>query len=89
MMRVKIKKTELIVDDKIVLVTLDAGGREFTFAIDLREVYDPNKDDIDIDRINEVLMHWKSKLIPRLIAVESKSKDDKVRLIKRMEGIEV
>jgi hypothetical protein len=89
MMRVRIKKTELIADDKLVLVTLDAGGREFQFAIDLWEVYDPSKDDIDIDRINEVLIHWKRNVIPRSIAVEAKSKDDKMSLIKKMEGIEV
>jgi hypothetical protein len=89
MMRVRIKKTELIVGGKLVLVTLDAGGKEFQFVIDLWEVYDPTMDDIDLDRINEVLMHWKSKVIPRSIAVEAKSESDKVRLIKRMEGIEV
>jgi hypothetical protein len=89
MMRVRIKKTELIADGKLVLVTLDAGGKEFQFAIDLWEVYDPTRDDIDVDRINEVLMHWKTKVIPRRIAVEAKSEDDKMRLIKRMEGIEL
>jgi hypothetical protein len=89
MMRVRVKKTELIADDKLVLVTLDAGGKEFQFAIDLWEVYDPSRDDIDLSRINEVLMHWKSKVIPRSTAVEAKSKDDKIKLIKKMEGIEV
>ena len=89
MMRVRIKRTELIADDKLVLVTLDAGGKEFQFAIDLWEVYDPDKDDVDMNRINEVLMYWKSKVIPRRIAVESKSRDDKVKLIKKMEEIEI
>jgi len=88
-MRVRIKKTELMLGGKIALVTLDVGGREFQFAIDLWEIYDPDRDDIDIDRINEILIHWKSKVIPRTIALEAKSIGDRVNLIKKMEGIEV
>jgi len=88
-MKVRIKDVELIADDRLVLVKLDANGIEFSFAIDLWEIYDPVRDDIDTDRIREVLLHWKNKVIPRRIAVEAKNRNDKIRIIDKMKGIEV
>ena len=87
--KVRIKKVELIAEDKLALVTLEALDREFQFAVDLWEIYDLKNNDLDMSRINEILLHWKNNVIPRRLAVEVKSREQKLNLIKRMEGIEV
>jgi hypothetical protein len=80
---VKVLKIEGVNKDKTLFrVTLDRGGKQYSFVIDAWEL-------LDDARFAEILRDWETRIIPKKEAVESLTPEERERRALAKVGLEV
>ena len=67
---------------KILRIVLDADGEEYEFAMDLWDA-------LDLNKVREILLHWKNTVIPKKRQARKMTDTDIATFIESLKGLEV
>ncbi len=91
MNKVKVKKVKIPPRepyDLLEIFIITSDGEEFSFVADTWEVLD-SSGKFDRKKLEEILLDWKTRIIPRLRKAKALTKEKIISIAKEMEGIEI